>query len=236
MGKRRSESNPFAGRRSGDASCGPVREQPGLIDPPTDDELFSLAGFLVERPCGRPSLGLEQLHGFLTALHCVPGTMMPRSWLPVVFGGDVEKARGRTGSAMVALVMRMSNEIARSLFDTTNQENYCPLVAFPGTCQQVSARFWCDGFLVGLDLKSRAWVEHIEEDAAMRRVLCPIIALSTRFGAVLASAGRRLEDDADEQELEDMLPSAVLAAYDWWRLGAPRASFSTTSEIANAVA
>ena len=213
-----------------------MRTQPGLLDPPTDDELFSLAGFLAERPCGRPALSLEQLHGFLTALHCVPGTLIPRTWLPVVFGGDIEKARGRTGSAMVALVMRLSNEIARSLFDTANQENYEPLVAFPGTCQQVSARAWCDGFLVGLDVKSRAWVEHIEEDAAMRRALCPIIALSTRFGAVLESAGRRLEDDADEEELEEMLPSAVLAAYDWWRLGAPRATFSAASEIASATA
>lgn len=213
-----------------------MRPEPSLLDPPTDDELFSLAGFLVERPCGRPALGLEQLHGFLTALHCVPGMLAPRSWLPVVFGGDVEKARGRTGSAMVAVAMRMSNEIARSLFDTTNQEHYFPLVAFPGTCQQVSARAWCDGFLVGLDVKARAWVEHIEEDAAMRRVLCPIIALSTRFGDVLASAGRRLEDDADEEELEEMLPSAVLAAYDWWRLGSPRSGLNRTTEIASAIA
>jgi yecA family protein len=197
--------------------------------------LFSLAGFLVERPCGRPALGIEQLHGFLTALHCVPGSMEPRNWLPVVFGGDIERARGKTGGAMIAVAMRMSNEIARSLFDTTNQERYEPLVAFPGTCQQVSARAWCDGFLVGLDLKSRAWVEHVEEDAAMRRVLCPIIALSTRFGAVLESAGRRLEDDADEEELESMLPAAVLAAYNWWRLGSRPNGLSAASEITSAI-
>ena len=189
----------------------------------------------MERPCGRPALGLEQLHGFLTALHCVPGPLPPRAWLPVVFGGDVERARGRTGSAMVGVAMRMSNEIARFLFDTTNQEHYEPLVAFPGTCQQVSARAWCDGFLVGLDLKSRAWIEHIEEDAGMRRVLCPIIALSTRFGAVLESAGRSLEEDADEQELEEMLPSAVLSAYNWWRIGSPRTSFDAPSAIASAI-
>jgi yecA family protein len=212
-----------------------VRGNSGLLDPPSDDELFSLAGFLVERPCGRPALGLEQLHGFLTSLHCVPGMLPPKAWLPVVFGGDVERAKGRTGSNMVAMVMRMSNEIARSLFDTTNQEHYVPLVAFPGTCEQVSARSWCDGFLVGLDLKSRAWVEQIEEDAMMRRVLCPIIALSTRFGAVLEQAGRRLEDDADEEELEEMLPQAVLAAYNWWRIGTPRANLSAPNAMANAI-
>lgn len=217
------------------ASCGPVRARPGLTDPPSDDELFSLAGFLVERPCGRPALGLEQLHGFLTSLHCVPGPLPPRTWLPVVFGGDVERSKGRIGSAMVAVVMRMSNEIARSLFDTTNQENYVPLIAFPGTCEQVSARSWCDGFLVGLDLKARPWVEHIEEDPAMRRILCPIIALSTRFGAVLEAEGRRLEDDADEEELEEMLPSAVLAAYNWWRLGTPRTTLNTPEAIASAI-
>jgi yecA family protein len=214
----------------------PVRAATSLLDPPTDDELFSLAGFLAERPCGRPALGLEQLHGFLTALHCVPGVFVPRAWLPVVFGGDVERAAGKTGSAMVALSMRLSNEIARTLFDTTNQEHYLPLVAFPGTCQQVSARSWCDGFLIGLDLKSRAWVEQIEEDAVMRRVLLPIIALSTRFGAVLESAGRSLTDDADEQQLEEMLPSAVLAAYDWWRLGSRRGSLHAASAIASAMA
>lgn len=135
---------------------------------------------------------------------------------------------------MVALAMRMSIDIARSLFDTTNQEHYAPLVAFPGTCEQVSARAWCDGFLVGMDLKSRAWIEHIEEDAAMRRVLCPIIALSTRFGAVLESAGRTLEDDADTEDLEEMLPSAVLAAYNWWRVGAPEASFQAPSAMPSA--
>lgn len=213
-----------------------MRTIPGLLVPPSDDELFSLAGFLVERPCGRPALGLEQAHGFLTALHCVPGPLPPRAWLPVVFGGDVERARGRVGAAMVSVVMRLSNEIARALFDTTNQEHYLPLVAFPGTCEQVSARSWCDGFLVGLDLKARAWVEHIEEDAAMRRVLCPIIALSTRFGAVLDAAGRTLEDDADEQELEDMLPSAVLAAYDWWRLGSRRTAFDAPMATESAIA
>ena len=136
---------------------------------------------------------------------------------------------------MIGVAMRMSNEIARYLFDTTNQENYEPLVAFPGTCEQVSARAWCDGFLVGLDLKSRAWIEHIEEDAGMRRVLCPIIALSTRFGAVLESAGRTLENDADEQELEEMLPSAVLSAYNWWRMGTPRTSFDAPSAMASAI-
>ena len=136
---------------------------------------------------------------------------------------------------MIAVVMRMSNEIARSLFDTTNQENYVPLIAFPGTCEQVSARSWCDGFLVGLDLKARPWIEHIEEDPAMRRILCPIIALSTRFGAVLEAEGRRLEDDADEEELEEMLPSAVLAAYNWWRLGTPRTTLSTPEAIASAI-
>jgi hypothetical protein len=78
-------------------------------------------------------------------------------------------------------------------------------------------------------------VEHIEEDAGMRRVLCPIIALSTRFGAVLESAGRRLEDDADEEVLEHMLPSAVLAAYDWWRIGTPRANLVAASAIDSAV-
>lgn len=213
-----------------------MRSPHGLLDPPTDDELFSLAGLLVERPCGRPALGLEQVHGLLTALHCVPGPLPPRDWLPVVFGGDVERARGRTGAAMVAVVMRMSNTIARSLFDTSMQETWEPLVAFPGTCEQVSARSWCDGFLVGLDLKTRAWVEQIEEDAEMRRVLCPIVALSTRFAGVLEAAGRSLEDDADEQELEDMIPGAVLAAYDWWRLGSARPVFHAASETAAATA
>lgn len=213
-----------------------MNERSRFLDPPSDDELYSLAGFLAERPCGRPALGLEQLHGFLTALHCVPGPLPPLAWLPVVFGGDVERARGATGTAMLALAMRLSNEIARSLFDTTNQETWEPLIAFPGTCEQVSGRAWCDGFLVGLDVKSRPWIEHIEEDAAMRRVLCPIIALSTRFGAVLESAGRTFEDDADEEELEAMLPGAVLAAYNWWRMGEPGAHLAAASAIASATA
>lgn len=207
---------------------------PGLLEPPSQRELYSLGGFLAQRPCGRPALGLEEAHGFLTALHCIPGTLAPRDWLPVVFGGDVEKAHGRTGAAMASLVMRLSNDLARALFDTARQEHYAPLFAFPGTGQQASARSWCDGFLVGLDVKSLSWIEQLEEDAGMRRVLCPIIALSTRFAGAMASQGRALTDDADEEELEDMLPSAVLAAYGWWRLGGVAEVLASSTTAASA--
>ncbi|HYC01271.1 MAG TPA: YecA family protein [Candidatus Limnocylindrales bacterium] len=200
-----------------------MRAFPGLAESPSDDELYSLAGFLAQRPCSRRAMSLEEVHGFLTALHCVPGPLPPLVWLPVIFGGDVERASGATGAHMIGVVMRLSNEIARSLFDSSNQEAFEPLIAFPGTCERVSAAGWCDGYLTGLDVKARAWIEHIEEDGEMRRVLCPIIALSSRFQNVLDC----IEDDeadededgaGDDEELEAMLPTAVLAAYTYWRI------------------
>lgn len=205
-----------------------------LLDRPTDDQLFSLAGFLSERPCGRRALGLEELHGFLTALHCVPGPLVPAVWLPVVFGGDVERIAGRRGVAMTGVALGLSIEIARSLFDSTNQEIYEPLIAFPGTCERVSPAAWCDGFLRGLDLKLRGWVEHLEEDEDMRRVLCPIIALSTRFRRAAAEDGMLEAVDFDEDELEAMLPLAVVEAYTWWRLGAPSPAFAAATAMASA--
>ncbi|HYC53506.1 MAG TPA: YecA family protein [Candidatus Binatia bacterium] len=218
-----------------------MRAFPGLAESPTDDELFSLAGFLAQRPCARRAMSLEEVHGFLTALHCVPGPLPPLVWLPVIFGGDVEKATGATGSHMVGVVMRLSNEIARALFDSSNQESFEPLIAFPGTCERVSAAGWCDGYLTGLDLKARAWIEHIEEDSAMRRVLCPIVALSSRFQKVLDTL--ELEDEGEdedreideEEELEAMLPTAVLAAYTYWRIGEPDDEDEIHTESATAV-
>ncbi|MBI5506475.1 MAG: YecA family protein [Deltaproteobacteria bacterium] len=209
----------------------------GLAESPSDDELFSLAGFLAERPCGRRSMSLEETHGFLTALHCVPGALLPLAWLPAIFGGDVEKGRRREGAEMIALAMRMSNEIARSLFDTSNQDTFVPLIAFAGRGASASAAAWCDGFLKGLDLKARAWVEHIEEDPELRRVLCPIVALSSRFRAVLAAmdeAEREAVGDAEEEDLEAMLPDAVLSAYTYWRLGTPAFDIMTASAAATA--
>ena len=186
-------------------------------------------------------MSLEEVHGFLTALHCVPGPLPPLVWLPVVFGGDIERAAGKTGSQMIAVVMRLSNDIARSLFDSSNQESFEPLIAFPGTCERISAAGWCDGYLTGLDLKARAWIEHIEEDGEMRRVLCPIVALSSRFRQVLEtleydepeSTGDEDEDD-DDLELEAMLPTAVLAAYTYWRIGDAGVDIELDAESATA--
>jgi len=209
----------------------------GLAQSPSDDELFSLAGFLAERPCGRRSMSLEETHGFLTALHCVPGPLLPLAWLPAIFGGDVERGRRREGAEMVALVMRLSNEIARSLFDTSKQETFVPLIAFAGRGASASAAAWCDGFLKGLDLKTRSWVEHIEEDPELRRVLCPIVALSSRFRAVLAAmedSEREAVGDAEEEDLEAMLPEAVLSAYTYWRLGTPAFDVTTASAAVSA--
>jgi len=212
---------------------------PGLTEIPTDDELFSLAGFLAERPCGRTPMSLEETHGFLTALHCVPGPLLPLAWLPAIFGGDVERGRRREGAEMVAVAMRMSNEIARALFDTSNHDTFVPLIAFAGRGASASAAAWCDGFLKGLDLKARAWIEHIEEDPELRRVLCPIIALSNRFRAVLAAmedSERESLGGTDEEDLEAMLPDAVLSAYTYWRLGTPVLDMTTVSEAATASA
>lgn len=182
-------------------------------------------------------MSLEETHGFLTALHCVPGALLPLAWLPAIFGGDVEKGRRREGAEMIALAMRMSNEIARSLFDTSNQDTFVPLIAFAGRGASASAAAWCDGFLRGLDLKARAWIEHIEEDPELRRVLCPIVALSSRFRAVLAAmddAEREAVGDAEEEDLEAMLPDAVLSAYTYWRLGTPAFDIMTASAAATA--
>lgn len=184
-------------------------------------------------------MGLEETHGFLTALHCVPGALLPLAWLPAIFGGDVEKGRRREGAAMIALAMRMSNEIAHALFDTSNQDTFVPLVAFAGRGSSASVSAWCDGFLGGLDLKARAWIEHIEEDPELRRVLCPIVALSSRFRAVLAAMDdeeREAVGDSEEEELEAMLPGAVLSAYTYWRLGSPAFDRTTRTAVATASA
>lgn len=182
-------------------------------------------------------MSLEETHGFLTALHCVPGALLPLAWLPAIFGGDVERGRRREGAEMIALAMRLSNEIATSLFDTSNHGSFVPLIAFAGRGASASAAAWCDGFLRGLDLKARAWIEHIEEDPELRRVLCPIVALSSRFRAVLAAMDdgeREAVGEAEEEDLEAMLPDAVLSAYTYWRLGAPAFDITTVSAAATA--
>src|SRR5690625_5346596 len=81
---------------------------------PTTKQLRQLSAFLdaPERPAG--TLGLNELRGFLFAVHCSPETIMPSEWLPMLFGDEeLGFADEAEASRILPILMGLYNDIAR---------------------------------------------------------------------------------------------------------------------------
>ena len=87
-------------------------------EPLTETELDRLEEFL--KSCkGGKAMSIEELDGFFAALIAGPEVVMPREYLPEVFGGEMsntcEFASLDKANEILALLMRHWNDIAHTL-------------------------------------------------------------------------------------------------------------------------
>ena len=97
-------------------------------EPLTETELDRLEEFL--KSCkGGKAMSIEELDGFFAALIAGPEVVMPREYLPEVFGGEMsdtcEFASLDKANEILALLMRHWNDIAHRL---GKDEVYVPLL------------------------------------------------------------------------------------------------------------
>jgi uncharacterized protein len=120
---------------------------------------------------------LEQLDGFLAALICGPGTVLPSEYLPVIWGARIVlegtfKAQPLLHN-FLSLIMRHWNAIADTLH---SGDVYLPLLLEDET-GIFHANDWANGFLRGMEFRKEEWADLLN-DEQHGGWLVPIFALA----------------------------------------------------------
>jgi uncharacterized protein len=188
-----------------------------LSQPLTDEELDELDRFLLSEAMPETSMDMSMLDGFLTALVIGPNTIMPSTWLPLVWGETPERpmqwASPQQAKRMTNLVLRHMNDIVWQL--TEEPEHYQPLL-FEHDEEDgpvVDIDEWCSGFVQSTLLDQPAWQPLIDSEAH-EHILMPILLYGTEAG------WQQLEEHPElaerHQEFVDALSDCVLAIQDYW--------------------
>lgn len=177
-----------------------------LETPLSQDELDTLDLFLRSDQSPPETLTVDELHGFLTALVCLPERTLPSVWMPVVWGGSQEPGFEDLDrlEAMLALMMRMHNNIAVQLKD----EAFRPLLSRAVDAAGVaftSPQKWCEGFVRGIGLNAEHWSGALETLAEQTSA----IALLAGIGERAPEVDQALQDPNTFQALTDSIPERV---------------------------
>ncbi|UUZ78251.1 UPF0149 family protein [Polaromonas sp. P1(28)-13] len=187
------------------------------FSPLSDDELNELDNFLLFEANCDEGMTMDTLDGYLHAIAIGPVTMMPRQWMPGIWGeGDsmmppmesIEKL-----NRILELIMRLFNSIISGL----EQQ---PREIYPLWCTQEfrgkeydDAEGWAYGFSEGVKLCKREWLPLLEtpQGQAWYR---PIGLLGEDdFGP---DQDALTKTPAMRSKLALQIPEAVVAIYEHW--------------------
>lgn len=182
-------------------------------EPLTDAELDELGDLLLDHEEGDNEedaedaiLGIDELHGFLTAVVCAPSMIMPSEYLPRVFG-DREWRSMEDAQRAMELLMRMYNEINADL----RAGEFVPLFVerqLEDGKTVVIYDDWCFGFVRGMSLRPAEWM--IADDKFQQRIF-PIAAITD------TSPDSKMAKWASENHdmLVELLPGTIQAIHDY---------------------
>ena len=133
------------------------------LQPLTDAEFDRLSGFL-ERLDDKRSMNLEQLDGFLAALICGPGNVLPSECLRELLKDKSKNEQVFKTQAelqeFVALIMRHWNVIVDVL---NSNEVFLPLL-LEDENGAARANDWANGFMRGMELRREDWAVLLDDE------------------------------------------------------------------------
>ena len=190
--------------------------------PFTTAELQHLNNLLTERG----GLNIFQTHGLLCAIISGPSIVATQAWLPLILGNEKQFHSLEEIQQLVQLVMRLNNEIATALLD---EDVFIPLVDYQSLTSFASDLFneehqrhlqsWCEGYLQGVALDAKNWMEGGEEVSLF---LLPFYTLSKSpdcsppdFPVAQKPTAEELVDF--RESAIDHLPALIVTIYDFWR-------------------
>jgi len=146
-----------------------------------DDEIFrTIEHYLEHYGSDESILDSSELDGFFAALACAPETIMPSSWMPLIWGGEQlapkwesDNEFSQFSQAILAQYNCVMTDIQIRVYEPLFLENY------DTDSDLMIVDEWCEGFLRGL----RLWGEMPHDDMKqLEHCLFPIRHFSTAEG------------------------------------------------------
>lgn len=152
-----------------------MKKTPLGSKPLTEAEFMRLATFLGGIHNGK-ALTLEGLDGFFCALVAGPDLVLPSEYLPVVWGGELPDENAfeseADASAIIGLLMRHWNAI---IAEFEKFRVYLPL--FDEADERgIPGRQWARGFMRGVALRHRGWMELFTDENEGQLLAIPLVA------------------------------------------------------------
>ncbi len=172
----------------------------------TEQDLERLDHFLAD-DAPDSSMGLDELHGLLTAVICSPHVILPSQWIPVVWGDqEPEFANMDQAQDITGMMMRMNNDVASWLADGIFEPLFMEETLANGTVI-LDPHGWCEGFVRGMQLQPDSWRDEELNDALM-----PIIVLSDTIKDD-PKIDELLDDEDAVEKLAEAIPGAVVSIF-----------------------
>ncbi len=170
----------------------------------TDDELEELSAFLSSSACDEDTLGIDEVHGYLTALllFAENGLLMP-TWHEEIWG-EPRFADDKERQRITSLLDRVPDDISTSL---TQDEPFEPLIVedYEDGVVIESYEGWCFGFMLGLEQQAEVWQTQPDE---ARDLIIPI----AQIALLLDDEGDEMSDEEYQQWIE-LIPGAVAGLF-----------------------
>jgi len=183
---------------------------------PTARDLDALNGWLERH--GRSGLLLDGLHGLVTAALVGPE--------PVRLPKCLTLALGRPTAPPLGTRLR---PIAEALYHGTLAElergEYEPILGELADQGELTARGWCAGFALGVDLFASTWESRLTADAELLTMVEPIMRLAAADGVIEYDDDPSIvaTEPEDYQRLLEGIAPAVMAIRSYWQEHPPGA-------------
>jgi uncharacterized protein len=216
-------------------------------------ELDTLHEFLLAR-ADAGGMMLDAVHGLLTAVVIGPDPIPASEWLGHVVPAEAGFSNEAEANQILALLIKLHNSIVQELETLSYQPIFGEIEAADGDDEDdylaahpeaatapltdsstaLSARGWCEGFSLGVDLRSTLWENRMRTDPALLDLLSPLITVAAEEGMFdPETAESEAADHLSEDEFELALNSVAGAVADvqqYWRNQPPGADESVSSE------
>lgn len=188
-----------------------------LTDPLDDTELDELHELLLAR-FEDSELLLDAVHGLLSAVAIGPEPVAPSEWIPLVL--EEEKPFDDTEQAEHALrlLLRLYNGVVRDL-ERLVFEPILGQIETEDGAPALTARGWCEGFALGVDLRGELWEARMQSDPKLLEQLAPIIRLAEDEGVFASDDGEDTPplSEAEYEDAMNQIGHAVLDTQAYWR-------------------
>jgi uncharacterized protein len=186
-------------------------------EPLDQDDLESLQSILLARDDGSDGLLVDAIQGLLTAVAIGPERVPVESWMPLIVDDGRAFESEQAAAEAVRLVLRLHRMVEAAI----EADEFHPIlteIEREDEPARLSARGWCEGFSLGVDLAAEAWEARMAADPRLLELLGPIVALAADEDLFEPPEGGPLPplSDTEYEAALRELPAAAVAVHRYW--------------------